>query len=237
MYELFLFSSFDTLLYFGRVGVFILILSLIIFCTIGCLCLAIFKSGYSLKKRAWLFFCYAGLLAFEWWAESVIEENYSYIFLTVSVSFILCALILLIPEKSIKIKREQRELARFLDSQVKQINQPIVNEKYLIENKSQPSNCQDLLNKVEKKNNISTIKAQISAEEPTKISEEIDFLNVKTILNKLNYYSISTQDKLIAKELENAIISAEKYGIDDNLKEKINDGLGALLKIMSKYAI
>ena len=237
MCELFLFSSFDTLLYLGRVGVFILILSLITFCTVACLCLAIFKSGYSLKKRAWLFFCYGGLMAFEWWAESLIEEDYSYIFLTVSVCFIFCALLLLIPEKAVKIKREQLELARFFDSQVKAINQPIVNEKYLIESKSEPSNCQDLLNKVEKKNNISTVKAQTSDEKRTKPNQEIDFLNVKTILNKLDYYSISTQDKVIAKELESAIISAEKYGVDDNLKDKINDGLGALLKIMSKYAI
>ena len=235
MYELFLFSFFNSLFDLGRVGIFILIISLVLFCTLVCLCLALFKMGYSLRKRSWIFCCYTGLVVFERWAESIIVENYSFTFLTISVCLMLCSLIFIIPEKTIKIKEEQRELARFFDSQVKAITQPTT-VNYLVDSKTELSNCQDLLNKVQEKNST-TIKAQVKGEQPINCSQEIDFLNVKTILNKLGYYSISSQDKLIAKELENAIISAEENGLNDQLKQKINDGLGALLKIMSKYAI
>ena len=237
MHELFLFSFSDIVFDLGRVGIFILIASLILICTLPCLCLSIFKSRYSIKKRVWLFFCYAGLVAFEWWAESIIKENYSFVFLTISGCFIFCALIIIIPEKPIKIRKEQLELAKFFDNQANSINDKTTNKQDLSIDQKEISNCQSLLNKVERKKDICSIKTQIIEDDKFNQSQEIDFLNVKTILNKLGYYSISNQDKSIAKELEKAIISAEKYGLDDNLKRKINDGLGALLKIMSKYAI
>ena len=227
MCELFLFSYFNILTDLGRVGVFILIACLVAFCTIVCLLLSIFKSGYSIKKRAWLIFCYAGLVLFEWWAEKMIDEMESYTALTLSIIFLSLALLVMIPEKSIKIKKEQRQLARLLDKSLMQS----VNS-----SEKEISSCKNILNKIEENSGVSTIRATCQ-DENEKTSDEIDFLNVKTILNKLEYYTISSQDKKIAKELKDSIFFAEKNGLDENLKQKINEGLGALLKIMSKYAI
>jgi hypothetical protein len=53
----------------------------------------------------------------------------------------------------------------------------------------------------------------------------------------LDYYGLNQSDKRQVKELETAIFEAENYQMTNELKCRINDGLGALLKIMSKYGI
>ena len=64
---------------------------------------------------------------------------------------------------------------------------------------------------------------------------EIDFSHVKNVISRLNYFPLSTQDRNTVKELEYSVTQAERGDYDLEIKRKINDGLGALLKIMSKY--
>ena len=52
----------------------------------------------------------------------------------------------------------------------------------------------------------------------------------------MEYYNLTPNDKRQVKDLECAINQGEVQ-LTPSLKEKINDGLGALLKIMSKYGI
>ncbi len=68
-------------------------------------------------------------------------------------------------------------------------------------------------------------------------SLEVDFSHVKNIISRLDYFSLSGADKKAVSNLENTIILAEQKGATKELKEKVNDGLSALLKIMSKYGV
>ena len=61
--------------------------------------------------------------------------------------------------------------------------------------------------------------------------------HVKNILKRLDYFDLSQADRRQVRELETAIFQAERRFDDDDAKEKLNDGLGALLKIMAKYGV
>lgn len=66
---------------------------------------------------------------------------------------------------------------------------------------------------------------------------ELDFSHVKNILKRLEYYNLSSLDAKQVAELKSALYQAETCGVNKDIKSKINDGLGALLKIMSKYGV
>ena len=53
----------------------------------------------------------------------------------------------------------------------------------------------------------------------------------------MQYYPLTPADKRQVSDLDSAIIGAESIGLNDDAKNRINDGLGALLKIMSKYGV
>ncbi len=65
----------------------------------------------------------------------------------------------------------------------------------------------------------------------------IDFTHVKNILSRLEYYNLSSTDQKQVGELKASVYRAENFGVDKETKSKISDGLGALLKIMSKYGV
>ncbi len=66
---------------------------------------------------------------------------------------------------------------------------------------------------------------------------EIDFSHVRNVMERLDYFGLSPTDRNTVNQLKNTLAEAESFGIDDALKGKINDGLGQLLKIMSKYNV
>ena len=66
---------------------------------------------------------------------------------------------------------------------------------------------------------------------------EIDFSHAKSILSRLDCVPLSASDRRKVKDLEHTVIQAESGEYNPQTKSKINDGLGALLKIMSKYGI
>lgn len=72
---------------------------------------------------------------------------------------------------------------------------------------------------------------------PKDKTPELDYSHVKNILERLNYYSLNGSDKKTVNELENSLALAEKGDSSTENKTRINDGLGALLKIMSKYGV
>ena len=70
--------------------------------------------------------------------------------------------------------------------------------------------------------------------------ETVDGLNlshVKNILKRLDYFDLTQADRRQVRELETAVFQAEMHFDDLEIKEKLNDGLGALLKIMAKYGV
>jgi hypothetical protein len=67
--------------------------------------------------------------------------------------------------------------------------------------------------------------------------KQVDFSHVKSVINRLERYNLSQNDQRQVRALENAINNAESGRTDFNTKESVNEGLGALLKIMSKYGV
>ena len=80
-------------------------------------------------------------------------------------------------------------------------------------------------------------KKEFVVREQPKRELDVDFSHVKSILERLDYYSLSNQDKRTVCELESLLVQAERGDGSRELKEKINDGLSSLLKIMSKYGV
>lgn len=76
--------------------------------------------------------------------------------------------------------------------------------------------------------------------EPSKDTEnyvkksKTDFTHVKNVIERLRAFPLSSGDRKQVKELEDTIILIENGTGDDY---GINDGLGALLKIMAKYGV
>ncbi len=66
---------------------------------------------------------------------------------------------------------------------------------------------------------------------------EVDFTHVRNVMERLDYFGLSQTDRNAVNQLKTTLAEAESFGIDDALKGKINDGLGQLLKIMSKYNV
>ena len=64
---------------------------------------------------------------------------------------------------------------------------------------------------------------------------DLDFAHIRSVVSRLDYFSLSAADKRTVNDLNFSLAEAERGNISDAVKEKINDGLGALLKIMSKY--
>lgn len=74
-------------------------------------------------------------------------------------------------------------------------------------------------------------------EKTENIDKNINFSHVKNVLEKMDCINLSPVDVLQVNDLKTNLYLAENGGVDITLKEKINDGLGALLKIMAKYSV
>ena len=217
MGELFLFSFRDLSNYFNSELAFLMCFIAVFILTVICTIISISKTDYSVKNRLWVIFCFIGLLLIDFWIEHFILGGIKYLVLLVAVELISLSICLFVRKKQIIISDEKKSLARFLSRCAKKERPAELKQDYGTENRSE------------------IIKA--TPKQDTNLKEEIDFSHVKTVLKKLDYYPLKEQDKRSAKELESAINEAEENGLDQRLKQNINDGLGQLLKLMSKYAI
>ena len=196
-----------------------------------CFLLALFVHDYSYKKRVWIIPCHLGLIVLAWWAQATSKNAYNFEFLCLGFSAFLCAFIFAIPNANQQIKSEHINLARIFNEQAKISEHNKSEEIFSLEKTG------DDFKPINELNQIKVIKACPKEQPEEKSYEELDFSHVKRIINKLEYYSINNQERKQAKELMQAVELAESKGQTPELKEKINEGLGALLKIMSKYAV
>lgn len=227
MIELFLFNFLEFLRFLGEEGIFICCFIALFVPFVVCLFVSIFKSNYSIKKRLWLIVLNCGVLSLEAWAEKTISAHYTYLLFNAGVSMLLFSIVLSIRERLKKPTKKQKDFVKYLDNCIK--NQP--NEYAFNQNSNYVNFAKSNINE------YTPLRVQAEPTQVERRGEELDFSHVKAILNKLEYYSISSVDKRQANDLENLILTAETNGLNQELKEKINDGLGALLKIMAKYAI
>lgn len=206
--------------------------SLVAFLTILCSILSLAKSQYTHLKRLWIVFDFVGICLIEFWFEMQIDRQISYLYLTVGVCFIGLAICLFLPVKKLKISEEKRMLAQFLDRCAHNEN-----SEHRQQNLSVKSQKDVKLSKILSSPIISANRSDVINKKSSQENDEIDFTHIKSILARLEYYPLKEQDKKSAKELEKAILDAEENGLDKILKQSINEGLGALLKIMAKYAV
>lgn len=185
-----------------------ILISLIIISVLFVICLisCILKKNYTLRKRVWYFSSNCGIIILGF------TFSVSEIYLAISIALTLTyfGIIFSLQEK----KENKNELDEFIDQQ---IELPI------------PLEQRDKVFRVEEE------KLKASPVQEKSKTQEIDFSHVKSIIERISLLSLTQADRKTVKELEFSVISAENGDDRIETKQKINDGLGALLKIMSKY--
>lgn len=190
-----------------------------------CLLLSIFLRGYGRAKRAWFLFVVAGICFLQRALTFKLANSQEIFYVLLSMGAIYYSLIFAIRVRRQKPTKEQKELARFID---RQLNRS--------EKKEEPVLFKDVRIKEEY---IPKTVLEKSEDYSLRQNGEygVDFEHVKSVIDKLEYYGLSQSDKKQVQELSYALIQAENQGFSPLVKSKINDGLGALLKIMSKYGV
>lgn len=147
-------------------------------------------------------------------AEVPVQVFAFYFAVFAALSSVSAIVLSLVASKS-KDAREEKELVRYIDGKIK--DQAI----------SSPP----------------TIKCERNFDEEASEKQDypkdglIDFTHVKNVISRLNVYDVSLAERRQIEELKEVLYSAEKEGVTKKTKEKINDGLSFLLKIMSKYGV
>ena len=209
--------------YLGQGKIFLVMTA---FMTLVCLtntALALFVKNYNMKKRVWGFLLSAVAIPVQVAFTVRLKGDGTFCVFTVAVYLLLNIPAICIPEKKRVITEEQRQAVRFLESAIEQPPKSVASE---------------YLNKALKRQNVSCEKVM-----PKESLEEkdygygLDFSHVNNVIKRLDYVSLTASDKKQVSELEGTLTEAERVGYSENVKERINDGLGALLKIMSKYGI
>lgn len=126
-------------------------------------------------------------------------------------------------------KDKQAELSEYINSLRRQ--RDIRNEN---DEKISPSNSviKSNIERVVSSMKTKRVESEVQYKEPI-----LDFSHVKNILKRLTEYSLTPSDKRQVKDLESMLLIAEKGEIDKELKERLNNSLGGLLKMMSKYGV
>ena len=143
-----------------------------------------------------------------------------YAVLSAAVSLLLFIPYVLIPKKKEIRYNAQKEFIRYIDGEIKKEKE-----------KGEETVKRD-------RQTAPAVRFKVEPErQKTASSPEVDFTHVKNVIDRLSYYDLSPSDKKQIKNLSETVALAENYGYSVELKEKINDGLGMLLKIMSKYKV
>ena len=181
---------------------------LIIFAFTILLCKCKRKKNYYFYKRCWYLPFLCGIITGEYGLFTLSGINASVCFITLSLGLVFFSVICAIPVKADE-KSDKINFIKFLDEKIN------------------AEKCEKRLNAPPEK--------LVAVQKPKESKPEIDFSHVKSVIARLNYFSLSSQDRSVVKELELNVMQAERGDYDIETKRKINDGLGALLKIMSKY--
>lgn len=193
--------------------VFILVASVVLFVT--SLTLSFTVSWFSKQKRVWVAVLYLMALG-----VGISVSVFNTYFL-IGYVFVFCfdlfsvTVIMSLPEKSLRVTKEQKELVEFIDSEI------------------QKENSQSVIKPILDKIIVSSPQEeQAKPEKP-----DIDFSHVGGILERLDYFPLSPFDKKQVNSLRASLLEAQNGKIDLDTKRRINDGLSDLLKIMSKYGV
>lgn len=212
---------------------------------ISCFIISLAKRGYSIKKRLWFVPLGVSAMVFQL-MPCVVQKNYQTLFLVGGVFLICLAVLLALPTREIQVLPSQRKLIRELDAKVdkqsiaKTENINSNNNPHLLieddENEEKPIRPSVL--PFEKTPSPTIVRPffeeNIKTPSQKKVTD-IDFSHVKKIIARLKEIELSPSEKKQISELEASVNQAERVEYSTAVKSKINSGLGAVLKIMSKY--
>lgn len=232
----------------GAGGLFLLGFFVLTICFVVALLIAIFCKNYTIKKLLFYPMIVLGVFLLQTSFCLIFSYSVGFALLNFAIGIIYFAPLLLLNSNK-KIKKKQVELARYIDEQVSKQKQNAY-----IDNQIEPQDDMDkkfdcesdfLSNDQEdcfggnKVTPTTVVKLTQSAgrKKDEKLQPEIDFSHVKNVINRLEYFPLSQTEKKQVCQLENLIIQYENQEITKDAKSKINDGLGALLKIMAKHGV
>ncbi|MBQ7348629.1 MAG: hypothetical protein IJW47_01400 [Clostridia bacterium] len=221
MTERFYFMVNDIFLALGEGWVFFILLCVLTAAFLAALIFSVVVKGYRIKDRAWFFLSAAGLYFLHSGLSEICSKNKGYSTAILFFVAVYSGVIICIRVKS-KSDEKERELAKLIDDCVKEQDEPLKEDnELLLEEQSFPE------------------RINVQPETPQKLTKktEVDFGHVKSVMERLELCTLSASDKKALSDLKTAVYTAETVGVNLSVKEKINDGLSALLRIMAKYGI
>ena len=205
------------------------------------LVLSLSLKSYKRSKRRWFICLSLTVLLLQITFELNAGGNGALIALNSAIIIPMLYFSSLIKEKKADERAKQIELARYFDDKAYDRDKPFNH----ISKADFSSECGDGVKFLDKEDECaeqdlekispSNVKDLLV---PKKLEEyNLDFTHVKNVLSRLDYYSLSPTDKRLVKELEITLAQAESGEFSLENKERLNDGLGSLLKIMAKYGV
>lgn len=182
------------------------------------LVLSICVYDYTLKKRAWFFIVLSSINCFCLALFSIAQTGLVYFSLSLGISFCFLSPIVCVRVRKKEIGEKELQLARVLFEKANAQRVDNFKEKPPLETE------QTNIKKEKEKQGFTT-------------DLELDFSHVKNVLDRMEFYPLNQAEKKQVADLGALIYSAERGVVDEKTSEKINDALGALLKIMSKHGV
>lgn len=257
------FFSFFTI--FLRENEVVIFSAIILFClllfVINLLIALIFKK-YLIKKRVWVVFIYASACIFYKAVQELTQTTKAYFYILVSICLLLLIPILFLQRNLNKPSKKQIRLAKKFDKQAKQSSFSNCFSNLNLQNANQnkyggQNYCGEVIPCIEKMQKMASlynnqnsydnqeslpmheqsINSNTTNQNQQGLNIKVDFSHVKNVISRLDGIALSPADKRQVKELQSAILMVERGEVYPQTKNKINDGLGALLKIMAKYGV
>ena len=213
------------------------------------LLLTLFKRNYKKSARLWFCLLVGGITLGQGAITIIAKLQGGYVLLSLSVGVLYLIPVFFISGRQAKIKREERQLINFIDGQIAKLNQEengttsplIVTPPANIQPSAKPQELAIGLPPTTKQVERLKTKPLTSSNESNLDRENAidlpNFSHVKKVMERLQYFPLTTTDKRQVSDLQVTINMAERGDIIPDLKNKINDGLSVLLKIMSKYGV
>ena len=213
-----------------------LALSLIVFIINFVLVLSV--RGYGQRQRLWQYLIYLCAVIWQISSDLFSKSGLPLSLYLLSILLFMSLPSVVIKKRVVRTTKKQAELVKMLDRKVKRENnfsldeQEELDDEFLQPAKSSVMDCVDRLNNCLNKPN-----REITSEGLDSQIARLDFSHVKNVISRLDAFGLNQSDRRLIEDLKIAVALAEKGEHVVGLKSKINDGLGALLKIMSKYGV
>ena len=194
------------------------------------LLITFFSTEYKRKNRIWFCLLGSATVLFQSGLALLNGQGLGYTLCLLALVILYCIPVFFVSYKKRKMKKEQLELVQYIDSTLKNtlnLDREINNN---IQREYIGQNYQDSIQIDETKTN--------SKQENNLNNQTLpDFTHVNNVIERLNQFPLTPFDKKQVKELEINIATLKREGNHPEIKAKLNDGLSALLKIMSKYGV